>query len=57
MVFALCTNPLLAVAASLSRCRSNIGIGNVIVGSFLLILNSMALYAIWNNLLCNFISE
>ena len=40
----------------LPRCRSNIGIGNVIVGSFLLVLNSMALYAIWN-MLCNLISE
>ena len=40
----------------LPRCRSNIGIGNVIVGSFLLLLNSMALYAIWN-MLCNLISE
>ena len=38
----------------LPRCRSNIGIGNVIVGSFLLVLNSMALYAIWN-MLCNLI--
>ena len=34
----------------LPRCRSNIGIGNEIVGSFLLVLNSMALYAIWNML-------
>ena len=40
----------------LPRCRSNIGIGNEIVGSFLLVLNSMALYAIWNKL-CNLISE
>ena len=40
----------------LPRCRSNIGIGNEIVGSFLLVLNSMALYAIWN-MLCNLISE
>ena len=39
----------------LPRCRSNIGIGNEIVGSFLLVLNSMALYAIWN-MLCNLIS-
>ena len=28
----------------LPRCRSNIGIGNEMVGSFLLVLNSMALY-------------
>ena len=40
----------------LPRCRSTIGIGNVIVGSFLLVLNSMASYAIWN-MLCNLISE
>ena len=40
----------------LPRCRSNIGIGNEIVGSFLLVLNPMALYAIWN-VLCNLISE
>ena len=40
----------------LPRCRSNIGIGNEIVGSFLLVLNPMALYAIWN-MLCNLISE
>ena len=40
----------------LPRCRSNIGIGNEIVGSFLLVLNSMALYTIWN-MLCNLISE
>ena len=40
----------------LPRCRSNIGIGNAIVGSFLLVLNSMALYAIWN-MLCNLIPE
>ena len=39
----------------LPRCRSNIGIGNEIVGSFLLVLNSMALYATWN-MLCNLIS-
>ena len=30
----------------LPRCRSNIGIGNEIVGSFLFVLNSMALYSI-----------
>ena len=40
----------------LPRCRSNIGIGKEIVGSFLLVLNSTALYAIWN-MLCNLISE
>ena len=40
----------------LPRCRSNIGIGNEIVGSFLVVLNSIALYAIWN-MLCNLISE
>ena len=40
----------------LPRCRSNIGIGNEIVGSFLLVLHSMALYTIWN-MLCNLISE
>ena len=40
----------------LPRCRSNIGIGNEIVGSFSLLLNSMALYSIWN-MLCNLISE
>ena len=40
----------------LPRCRSNIGIGNEIVGSFLLVRNSMALYAMWN-MLCNLISE
>ena len=40
----------------LPRCRSNIGIGNEIVGSFLLVLNPMALYATWN-VLCNLISE
>ena len=40
----------------LPRCRSNIGIGNEIVGSFLSVLNSMALYSIWN-MLCNLISE
>ena len=34
----------------LPRCRSNIVIGNVIVDSFLLVLNSMALYSIWNTL-------
>ena len=36
----------------LPRCRSNIGIGNEIVGSFLLVLHPMALYAIWT-ILCN----
>ena len=40
----------------LPRCRSNIGIGNEIAGSFLFVLNPMALYAIWN-MLCNLISE
>ena len=40
----------------LPRCRSNIGIGNEIVGSFLLVLNPMSSYAIWN-MLCNLISE
>ena len=40
----------------LPRCRSNIGIGNEIVGSFLLVLNPMAVYAIWN-VICNLISE
>ena len=40
----------------LPRCRSNIGIRNEIVGSFLLVLNSMALYTIWI-MLCNLISE
>ena len=37
-------------------CRSNIGIGDEIVGSFLLVLNPMAIYAI-GNMLCNLISE
>ena len=40
----------------LPRFRSNIGIGNESVGSFLLVLYSMALYTIWN-MLCNLISE
>ena len=40
----------------LPRCRSNIGSGNEMVGSFLFVLNSMALYSIWN-MLCNLLSE
>ena len=40
----------------LPRCRSNIWIGNEIVGSFLFVLNSMALYSIWN-MLYNLISK
>ena len=40
-----CTNPPFHRHDQwLPRCRSNIGIRNVIVGSFLLVLNSMALY-------------
>ena len=57
IIFALCTNPPLHRHDQwLPRCRSNIGIRNIIVGSFLLVLNSMALYAIWN-MLCNLITE
>ena len=53
-VFALFTNPPLAVAASLSFQYWRIG--NVIGGSFLLVINSMTLYSIWN-MIYNLISE
>ena len=52
--FALFTNPPLAVAASLSFQYWRIG--NVIGGSFLLVINSMTLYSIWN-MIYNLISE
>ena len=45
-VFAVFTNPPLAGAASLSFQYWRIG--NVIGGSFLLVINSMTLYSIWN---------
>ena len=53
-VFALFTNPPLSGVASLSVQYWRIG--NVIVGSFLLVINSMTLYSIWN-MIYNLISE
>ena len=52
--FALFTNPPLAGVASLSFQYWRIA--NVIVGSYLLLINSMTLYSIWN-MIYNLISE
>ena len=46
-----CTIRIIHESAMTESCLvvvPNIGIGNVIVGSFLLVLNSTDLYAIWN---------